>query len=82
MMDLRIPITDCIHTFLHCGLCVDNKLPQKIEVGITSLGLQVWCARHNVNVFHVSFAGYELPFNDTAAGGGSVKVGHSRNGKP
>jgi hypothetical protein len=72
MIDLRIPITDAIHTYLHCGACEDQKQPQKIEVGFTRLGLQVWCPRHNANVIHINFAGYDLPFNDTAAGGGHV----------
>lgn len=79
MIDTRIPITDLIHTYMHCGLCLDQKQPQKIEAGFTRLGLQVWCARHQVNVIHFHFEGRELAFNDQADSSGAARVLHPRN---
>ena len=32
----------------------------KFEVGFTSLGIQIWCIRHNINVCHVNFDNNEL----------------------
>ena len=33
----------------------------KFEVGFTSLGIQIWCVRHNINVCHIDFDGNQLP---------------------
>jgi hypothetical protein len=78
-LNLAIPIHDQIHTYAHCGLCLDQKVGQKLEVGFTSLGLQVWCAFHRVNVLHLNFEGRDLPFNDHADAGGSVGIVQRRN---
>ena len=33
----------------------------RLDVGFSSLGLQVWCRRHDANVVHIDFRGHELP---------------------
>ena len=30
---------------------------QRLDVGFTEFGIQVWCRRHDVNVVHVNFGG-------------------------
>ena len=32
----------------------------KFEVGFTSLGIQIWCIRHNINVCHIDFDNNQL----------------------
>ena len=29
----------------------------RLDIGFTSIGVQVWCRRHDVNVDHIDFAG-------------------------
>ena len=29
----------------------------RLDIGFTSIGVQVWCRRHDANVVHVDFAG-------------------------
>ena len=29
----------------------------RLDIGLTSIGVQVWCRRHDVNVVHIDFAG-------------------------
>ena len=44
------------------GLTDSSSLQQysMLDVGLTDIGLQVWCRRHNVNVVHVDFGGNKL----------------------
>lgn len=35
----------------------------RLDVGFSSVGLQVWCRRHGTNVIHVDFEGRELPMD-------------------
>jgi len=35
----------------------------QLAIGITHLGLQVWCLRHKCNVVHYDFKGQNLPHN-------------------
>lgn len=58
--------------FLHCGLClherpIDQTPAQfaRLSVGWTSIGLQVWCERHECNVCHIDFEGVQHPANLT-----------------
>lgn len=58
--------------YMHCGLCVqekpENQSPmswQKIQVGWTKQGLQVWCVRHDCNIVHIDFEGQQHPANMT-----------------
>lgn len=54
--------------YLHCKLCI-GELPRgqspesyaRYSVGFTKQGVQVWCNRHNCNVFHVDFEGNRHP---------------------
>lgn len=61
-----------INVFLHCGLCLQQlpkdespKSYQRLSIGYTPLGLQVWCVRHECNVMHVDFQGQQHPANTT-----------------
>ena len=29
----------------------------RLDIGFTSIGVQVWCRRHDANVVHINFAG-------------------------
>ncbi len=68
-----------IAMFLHCGKCLvevgaiaereGSASPRdyaRLSVGWTAVGLQVWCNRHDANVLHVDFEGYQHPANLTA----------------
>jgi hypothetical protein len=33
----------------------------QIDAGLTHLGIQVWCRRHNFNIVHIDFQGHQLP---------------------
>ena len=67
-----IPNRLAINSYLHCGLCLNSRQTDQsprewaqLEVGFTSIGLQVWCKRHAVNVAHIDFQGYQHPANTT-----------------
>ena len=54
--------------FWHCGKCLDERpkgvSPQEygqLEIGLTPMGLQVWCKRHDVNVLHITLSRDLLP---------------------
>jgi hypothetical protein len=67
--------------FVHCPECLGEVMAmlevegyarpdyECLSVGWTPIGLQVWCVRHNCNVLHVDFEGYQHPGNDTAPEG-------------
>jgi hypothetical protein len=48
-----------ILSYFHCSKCI-AELPNgtsprdwaQLEVGMTPLGIQVWCKRHDLNVYH------------------------------
>ena len=47
----------------YCAGSTDSKSLQQytmLDVGLTGIGLQVWCRRHDVNVVHVNFGGRKL----------------------
>ena len=47
----------------YCAGLTDSKSLQQhtmFDVGLTDIGLQVWCRRHDVNVVHVDFGGKQL----------------------
>lgn len=51
-----------ISMYFHCSECL-KEIPkgespmtyQRIQVGYTQRGLQVWCTRHNLNIIHLDF---------------------------
>jgi hypothetical protein len=56
-----------IYSFYHCKQCVEEvrvgwekgveESPEsyaRLSVGLTDIGLQVWCVRHDMNVAHFS----------------------------
>ena len=47
----------------YCAGLTDSRSLQQystLDVGLTDIGLQVWCRRHDVNVVHVDFGGKRL----------------------
>lgn len=71
----KIENTNQIVQYMHCGKCMDEmpigvspKEFQRIQVGWTIQGLQVWCTRHDVNILHIDFEGVQHPANITAKG--------------
>ena len=57
-----------IEMFFNCGECLE-ELPsdtsprdyQRLEVGWTIAGFQVWCKRHDMNIIHMDFEGHTHP---------------------
>lgn len=61
-----------ISGYIHCGLClkeipegISPKHFQRVNVGWTKEGLQVWCVRHNCNVMNIDFEGHTHPADTT-----------------
>lgn len=69
-----------IEGYMHCALCVHELMAkhaageelttspgayQRLGVGWTPVGLQVWCSRHEVNIVHIDFQGQRHPANTT-----------------
>ena len=50
--------------YWHCSKCYDEDLPQRISVGVTAKGIQVWCETHNENVRHIDFLGQQVGIVD------------------
>jgi hypothetical protein len=44
--------TKQIHSYAHCRACGTMGLSSRIEAGITPLGLQIWCKRHDKEIAH------------------------------
>ena len=71
-MPYELSNQNCINLYLHCGKCL-KEVPegtspreyQRIQVGWTDRGLQVWCVRHDCNVVHIDFEGQTHPANTT-----------------
>lgn len=61
----EISNNNCIGFYLHCGLCIKEDLPQRIEAGWTKMGLQIWCRNHDCNIMHINFEGRKHPANTT-----------------
>ena len=80
-MPKSVPRSDLPNTFaikhvLECKRCAESCPAgvllndwQRVTIGFTPFGLQVWCVRHQANVFHVDFRGQRLPVNASAARG-------------
>jgi hypothetical protein len=56
-----------IVSFFHCARCLmtkpDGVAPREwaqLEVGWTKEGLQVWCRRHELNVYDLDFVGQKV----------------------
>ena len=68
----KIPNTEEIKLFFHCSKCL-KEMPAdasprewiSIEAGWTSMGFQVWCIRHDINIIHMDFEGQKHPANST-----------------
>lgn len=76
MIERDIPNTDKIISFLHCSVCAQEwkedksinstmspKDYQKIQIGSTKLGFQVWCVRHECNIMHIDLQDFQFPAN-------------------
>jgi len=62
-----------IGMYLHCSKCIDEirekridspRDYQRIQIGWTKPGLQVWCVRHNMEVAHFDFLGQKISYKD------------------
>ena len=79
-----VPNTKEIIQFLHCGQCLieiaesQEPIGQRLEVGWTKLGIQVWCKRHDMNLLHIDFEGRKHPANTTATGGKAFTEEHRK----
>ena len=61
---------NAIELYLHCALCIAEmprgsspKEWQRVNVGWTMVGIQVWCVRHDCNMLHIDFEGQRHPGN-------------------
>lgn len=78
---MSIPTDNKIGQFIHCPECMAEwkpalqalpdveELPQRLSVGYTKIGLQVWCETHNRNVLHIDFAGNKFIGTTEKSGG-------------
>jgi hypothetical protein len=64
-----------IMMYFHCGRCLkempDATAPKdwaRLSVGWTKKGLQVWCARHEINVVHLDFMGQKVQYAQPEGG--------------
>jgi len=49
-----------IVSYWHCSKCLDEDNPQRIGVGWTPKGIQVWCEIYNENVWHIDLLGQKV----------------------
>ena len=68
MVDLLEVLQNGIEQNIICSKCetefllgsTDSRSLQdysRLDIGFTSIGVQVWCRRHDANVVHIDFAG-------------------------
>lgn len=72
-MSRPISASNQIVQFMHCRKCVEEKQAEgvswspkehaRFEVGWTPQGIQVRCARHDLNIVHIDFEGQKHPAN-------------------
>jgi hypothetical protein len=63
-------IKNRIDMYLNCPRCLD-ELPhdvtprdwERLNVGVTNEGVQIWCVRHDVNVMVLDFLGQKIRAN-------------------
>lgn len=72
---MRAGSKNSITHYMHCGMCLSERPESvsprdwaQVEVGLTPVGLQVWCKRHDVNVMHIDFEGHQHPANTATLG--------------
>lgn len=72
----RVPSTNEIKHVLECKMCaltcpagMDIHDWQDVTIGFTPYGLQMWCRRHQMNIFHADFRGSRVAFNVQAKQG-------------
>ena len=72
---VRLPLGNNlqISAYFHCSHCLRERPKDispreynKLSIGWTLRGLQVWCDRHNCNVVNIDFQGQKHPANTTA----------------
>ena len=62
MAEAETLMLNSIAAYFHCALCL-AECPSymsaaefaRFAVGRTAYGLQIWCVRHNMNVYHLDF---------------------------
>ena len=67
----HIPVDESILLYTQCALCV-AECPEgecmrnfaRLNVGLTPLGIQIYCVRHDANVAHFDFQGVSHPMNN------------------
>ena len=70
----RFDQSDRIQGLIHCVQCLHEIAEivgydsgrsvsyfQEVEVGLTDVGIQVWCVRHDCNMYHLDFEGMFHP---------------------
>lgn len=73
-IDRPIPTADVGLHYMNCRICTIEAKERgepireysKLSVAFTTVGLQVFCTRHEVNVIHIDFEGARHPANNEA----------------
>ena len=69
---MEYPDSHLIEQFVHCRACIQEQDPgtlslesirdyQRLEVGFTPHGLQIFCLRHQQSVMLIDFEGLQHP---------------------
>jgi hypothetical protein len=56
----KIKIENGINSYFHCKTCFEKGKKDKIAVGWTIKGLQVWCDQCDTNVISLDFMGNKV----------------------
>lgn len=68
-----IPATNSILGYLSCAVCAEEKPKylsyaeySQLEAGVTPVGIQIRCGRHDLNLIHIDFDGHKPRANPRA----------------
>lgn len=72
LVNKKIPNGFEINHFLECRACAEScpigmtlNDYQRVSVGLTNYGVQIWCTRHRANIIHFDFRGSRVQVNAT-----------------
>jgi len=59
-MDNKPKIENGIKTYFHCRTCLEKGVKDKVAVGWTQKGIQVWCDQCDTNIVALDFMGNKV----------------------
>lgn len=63
-MDSSTKIKNGIQLYFHCKDCISKGKKDRVAVGWTIKGLQVWCDACNTNILALDFEGRKIQTDD------------------